>query len=420
MPFPGQKAHVTRKQTQGGLDTIRHSTWSKLQPGKTGYWVLSLILAQVGVGQGDLCVNYRAATVFLLLATIVLGGFLIYDRVLGPVRTVTVQNGSVNQGCSYVLYQSSGSFLADSCVPGGTGYKESTATALMSDMQAALGSSGGLVEVQKGTWTLASQWPTIDLSSLVVLSGEGPATLFQPGGTASFDPINASMVRVFNFNMVDKYGVQVSFTCDLECSDRQQLSFPMDTVAATTIGNTIITFLGNYIRLDSQTLSYPAFETGYAVAFRNGTLAGGTNSVEHSFSVRATVRTAQLKRFFPLFMEPVKGDYSDFIGFRWTNTTNLSLETHLRGIATLLNVARNMDTNDHTYELDYQCCALSATQVVYKYDGVTIGTINTNIIPYPGPSLQTTPYGPELEACEPDGQIMAIYLKTPFLSPVTI
>ena len=363
--------------------------------------------------------NYRAATLVLLLATIVLGGFVVYDRVLAPVRTVTVQTSSVSQGCSYVLFQNSGSYLADSCVPGGTGYRESSATSLMGDMQTVLASSGGLIGVQKGVWTLTSQWPTVDLSSLVVLSGEGPATIFKPGGATNFDPINPTLVKVFNLNMVDKYGVQVSFVCDLDCSDRQQQSFPIDTESAAAIGTTTVTFLGNYIRLDSQAPAYPAFETGYAVTFRNGTVTG-SSSAEHSFRVRATVRTAQLKPFYPMFMEPVKGDYADFIGFRWTSTTNLRLETHLGGVSTLVNVAETMDTNDHTYELDYQCCAPSATSVAYKYDGVSIGTITTNVMPYPGASLQTSPYGPELEACEPDGQIMTIYLKTPFITPVTI
>jgi hypothetical protein len=364
-------------------------------------------------------VNYRTATVVLLLATIVLGGFIVYDRVLAPVRTVTVQTSSVNEGCSYVLYQNSGSYQADSCVPGGTGYRESSASSLMADMQTALGSLGGLIQVQKGIWTLTSAWPTVDLSSLVVLSGEGPATIFKPGGAANFDPINPTMVKIFNLNMVDKYGVQVSFTCDLACSDRQQQSFPLDTEAVTAIGTTTVTFLGNYVRLDSQAPAYPALETGYSVIFRNGTVTG-SGSVEHTFRVRATVRTAQIKPFYPLFMEPVKGDYNDFIGFRWTSTTNLRLETHLAGTPTFVNVTKTMDTNEHTYELDYQCCAPSATSVAYKYDGVTIGTITTNIMAYPGPNPQTTPYGPELEACEPDGQIMAIYLKTPFLTPVTI
>ena len=289
----------------------------------------------------------------------------------------------------------------------------------MTDMQTALGSSGGLIQVQKGVWTLTSAFPTVDLSSLVVLSGEGPATVFKPGGTANFDPINPALVKIINLNMVDKYGVQVSFTCDLACMDRQEQSFPLDTVSATRIGTTAITFLGNYIRLDSQAAAYPAFETGYAVVFRNGTLTG-SGSVEHSFRVRATIRIAQTKPFYPLFMEPTKGDYNDFIGFRWTSTTNLRLETHFGGTPTLLNVPETMDTNDHTYELDYQCCAPSATSVAYVYDGLTIGTITTNIIPYPGPSPATTPYGPELEACEPDGQIMAVYMKTPFLTPVTL
>lgn len=364
-------------------------------------------------------IDYRKATIGLVLITVVLSSILVYDRFFAPARTTTVQTGSANSGCSYVLYQNSGSYSADSCIPGKPGYSETTATALLTDMQTALGSLGGRIEVQKGTWVLTSQWPTVDLSSLVVLEGEGPTTLFEPGGASNFDPINPTLVNVFNINMVDKYGIQVSFTCDPACNGQLHQSFPLDTDVAAHIGTTTVTFLGNYIRLDSQALAYPALVTGYAVAFSNGTVTGSPSSNEHALGFRGIVRTVQLRPFFPLFMEPIKGDYNNFIGFRWTSPTNLRLETHLAGVSTMLNVAKTMDTNDHIYELDYQCCAPSATSVVFKYDGTVIGTITTNIIPYPGPNLQTTAYGPVLEACEPDAQIMALYLKTPFLTPVT-
>jgi hypothetical protein len=113
-------------------------------------------------------------------------------------------------------------------------------------------------------------------------------------------------------------------------------------------------------------------------------------------------------------MEPVKGDYNDFIGFRWNNPTSLQCRTSAGGVATSTNVTKTMDTKDHAYEIRYQ-----SNQVTFLYDGATICTHTTNIVQYPGPSSNKTPIGPVLETCEPDNQIMAIYLKTPFLIPAT-
>lgn len=349
--------------------------------------------------------RWKLATGILALTLVIIGAFEV-NAIPAPGRSSVIEPGSFSEACTYVLYQDSGSFLANSCLTGGNDFKESTASALMADMQTALATSGGEIGVQKGTWTLTSQWPTTNLKNLVVLVGEGPTTIFAPSG--GFDPINVTLVNVFNFNMNDKYGIQVSFVCDLVCSGQQQQSFPLDTVAATGIGTTFVTFLGNYIRLDSQAAAFPAFETGYAVIFRNQTSY-------HSFRIRATLRFSALLGNYPLFFEPVKGDFGNFTGFRWTSTTNLRCRTSFDNVVTETNVAKTMDTNDHTYEIQYQ-----SNSVKFLYDGSLICTHTTNIFPYPlGPGINK-PLGPELEACEPDGQIMAIYLKTPFLTPVTV
>lgn len=348
--------------------------------------------------------NWKLVSVLLAIALVVLGSYEVFS-IISPSQS-NVSN-FIGGPCTFVLHQDNGSFLADNCVTGKTDYREQSSDTLFGDMQTVLGSTGGQLYIRKGTWTLASQWPTVDLSTLAILRGEGPQTRFVASGAANFDPLNATRISIFDLDMVDRYGVEVSFTCDSTCQANQQQAFPLDVASARAVGTTYVDFLGNYIRLDSRASAFPALETGYAVVFRN-------QSSVHSFRVRATVRVGQTKLFYPLFMEPVKGDYNDFTGFRWTSTTNLMCRTSTGGSATQNNATEMMDTRDHTYEIRYQ-----SNQVTFLYDGVTICTNTTFIMPYPGLSSNRNPIGPVLETCEPDNQIMAIYLKTPFLIPVT-
>ncbi len=354
----------------------------------------------------QLRINWKLVSVVLAITLVVLGSYEVFSIIV-PSQFNGNAGNFIGGPCTFILYQDSGSFLADNCATGKTEYREQSSDTLLGDLQTVLASTGGELYVRRGTWVLASQWPTVDLSTLTILRGEGPQTRFVASGSANFDPINATRVSLFDIDMVDRYGVEVSFTCDPACRASQQQAFPLDVASARAVGTTSVDFLGNYVRLDSRAAAFPALETGYAVVFRN-------QSGVHSFRVQATVRVAQTKPFYPLFMEPVKGDFNDFIGFRWNNQTSLQCRTSQGGVALQKNVTELMDTKDHVYEIRYQ-----SNQVTFLYDGATICTNTANIIQYPGLSSNKTPVGPVLEACEPDNQIMAIYLKTPFLIPVT-
>ena len=344
-------------------------------------------------------------SIALAIVLVVLASYEVFSKISPQ------SNGNVSTfiggPCTFILYQDSGSFLAENCATGKTDYREQTSDTLFGDVQSVIAATGGELYVRRGTWTLSNQWPSVDLSTLAFLRGEGPQTRFVASGAANFDPLNATRVSLFDLDMVDRYGIEVSFMCDPACMASQQQAFPLDVASARAVGTTSVDFLGNYVRLDSRTAAFPALETGYSMIFRN-------QSSVHSFSVQATVRVAQTKPFYPLFMEPVKGDFNDFIGFYWNSLTNLQCRTSLAGAATLKNVPEMLDTRDHTYEIRYQ-----SNQVTFLYDGTTVCTNTTNIIQYPGLSSNKTPLGPVLETCEPDNQIMAIYLKTPFLIPVT-
>lgn len=351
-------------------------------------------------------VNWKLATVLLAITLAILASYEAFSIIAPSPSNANVQNFA-GGACTFILYQDSGNFLADDCVTGKNSYTEQSSDALFADIQNTLSSTGGTIDIRKGVWTLGSQWPTVDLSTLAVLVGEGPQTKFVASGTANFDPLNATRINLVNLDMVDRYGVEVSFTCDSACLGRQLQSFPLDVDSAKAVGVTYVDFLGNYIRLDSRIKAYPALETGYGVVFRN-------QSSYHSIRLRVTVRVAQTKPFYPLFMEPVKGDYNNFTGFQWTNTTNLMCRTASRAFAQQNNYTTTMDTKDHTYEIRYQ-----SNNVTFLYDGKTVCKNTQFITQYPGLSVNKNPISPVFETCEPNNEIMAIYLKTPFLIPVS-
>lgn len=352
-------------------------------------------------------INWKLTSILLAITLAILASYEALSLITPAQSNGAVQNFA-GGACSFIIYQDSGGFFANDCTTGKNAYTEQTSDLLFSDIQGALSSTGGTVDVRKGTWTLAGQWPTIDLSSLAILRGEGPQTKFVASGSANFDPLNVTKINLLNLDMVDRYGVEVSFTCDTACIARQLQSFPLDIESARAVGVTSVDFLGNYIRLDSHIRSYPALETGYGVVFRN-------QSLYHSIRLRATVRVAQTKPFYPLFMEPVKGDYNNFTGFQWTSTTNLMCRTASRAFAQQNNATGiTMDTKDHTYEIRYQ-----SNNVTFLYDSRAVCTNTQFITQYPGASPNRTPISPVFETCEPNNEIMAIYLKTPFVIPVS-
>ena len=134
------------------------------------------------------------------------------------------------------------------------------------------------------------------------------------------------------------------------------------------------------------------------------------NSTANAFPLRvtATIRvstTANL--WFPLFLEPYKGDYADFIGMEWLSATQLNCRSRLAGVDQSVTYTTTEDTNDHVYELRYL-----TTSVKCLIDGFVFATLTTNLYQY-GYNISGRANGPEVECCEPNSAAMSTYLKMP-------
>src|SRR5207245_10796392 len=108
----------------------------------------------------------------------------------------------------------------------------------------------------------------------------------------------------------------------------------------------------------------------------------------HTFSVQATLRVStNTLSWFPLFMEPFKSDFSNFIGFYWTSSTNLRVRVSSGGVATEINTVITMDTNDHIYKITYKSCG-PGQFVGFNFDSTNVEFPSNNMTTYPVSTLQ--------------------------------
>lgn len=295
------------------------------------------------------------------------------------------------------------------------------------DMTAFMGqlSTSGILCFSPQTFTFNSQWPSSSLTSTTLVVGSGPSTLINPGGAANFDPINATLVQTRDFRMTDRHGIVVDFTFDSTGLDQSLQSIPLNLFGSTSTDfpGISVDLLGNYLRVDTNGLTnkFPAITSGFAVVMTNGTSA---TFPYHRLIVQASVRASVAASFFPFFMEPIKGEFGNFIGFEWIGPcpcTTLTMLTKVAGTATTLTASKTLDTNDHTYKIDYICCVSGVSKVTFYYDGAQQAVSTTNIYQYPSSNLggNLGVIGPTLECCEPNGVNMAVYLKSPFIQALT-
>jgi hypothetical protein len=159
---------------------------------------------------------------------------------------------------------------------------------------------------------------------------------------------------------------------------------------------------GNYTSyFDGDLLVMETLATGQFPAFRTGrAVVPPANNVS---VFRTTLRTSVAADFYPLFAEPNKGDYANFIGFHFLAPSTLRSLTRSGGVETVTVISSSFDpTVWHTYEIWY-----APGEVVFVVDGAeyrhftNIGTIHSR----------------EWEFAEPAGTVMKIWVKPPYLEP---
>lgn len=140
---------------------------------------------------------------------------------------------------------------------------------------------------------------------------------------------------------------------------------------------------------------WPALRTGQAL------VTPGNNRI----SLRATLKASAALSFYPLFCEPYKGDFANFIGFWFAAPNILRLLTRAAGAETTTTISPFDPTIWHTYEIWYA----GGSEVVFVLDGTqywhttNLGTIHTR------------------EWClgETDGTVMKVTVKPPYLEMAT-
>jgi len=151
----------------------------------------------------------------------------------------------------------------------------------------------------------------------------------------------------------------------------------------------------NYIGLRQKvTGEWPAFATGYAIYNRGDPV--------RSLIVEATIKADRDDAsFHVLFAEPYKGDYDNYLGFRYdAPTKKLERRTRSGGVETLSSADSPDVTEWHTYKIRYQ-----TDKVYFFVDGVQLAAHTTNI--------SSPPH--EWMCCEPAGTIITLLLKLPYL-----
>ena len=169
------------------------------------------------------------------------------------------------------------------------------------------------------------------------------------------------------------------------------LSFVMPQSA----GNYRSYFEGELAVMETLTTGqFPAFRTGRAI------VPPANNVV----AFKTTLKTSVSADFFPLFCEPNKGDYSNFIGFHFIAPSTLRSLTRSADVETVTTISTSFNPTDwHTYEIWY-----APAEVVFRVDGseyrhfTNIGTIHSR----------------EWSFAEPAGTVMKIWVKPPYLEPV--
>lgn len=303
-----------------------------------------------------------------------------------------------SRGPSYVVFQGQGTVYAQNGDSGRIEYQGS-ATEVLESVASALGQRGGQILVKRGDYTLSQSFPGVDPQGPILLAGEGKSTVFL-NGDQGFDSIDLERLDGRDFSFLDMNGVECHTGITANVVNRGFRTLPFDIHGGGILANTEVRLLGDYIRVrTTATGVYPAISTGTAVMNRM--------APDRSLRIRATVRISPTTEgAVPLFAEPYKGDFSNFLGFLW-EPPNLFTITRRDGADTTIPhlTAADLMEGDHVYEIDYR-----DSSVRFYFDNDFLAEHTTNI--------SSPPH--EWSAAEPNGSVASCYLKEPFFEVVTV
>ena len=293
---------------------------------------------------------------------------------------------------SYIIANYNSTVVAVNGVTGKIDYNGTWSSVTQSAVTAL--SSGGLILVKAGTYTATATVPNADVSSTIMIRGEGPGTIINQSG--GIDAIDTDLIQAKDLIFQDKNSV----SCDLTINQKKNLerlgSLPIINNLYRA-ANASLKYLGNYIRITTTAVSFPATGTVWGFSPRS--------DAHRTFRVLATIwckpNTAS---FFSLFSEPFKSDFNNFFGFLCDPATGVHMKTRNGGVETetVFVPAAGFFDVEHTYQIDY-----GTTQIQYTVDGTLRATHNTNI---------NATFPREIEAAEPNGiSGVDIYLKHPFI-----
>ncbi len=341
----------------------------------------------------------RRAFVKTLGISGIVGGaaYLIGDR-WGPTMLLSPGLGPRGSaGPSYVVFQTGGTVYGQNGINGTIEF-QGTATSVLESIASSMAPQGGQVLVVRGSYVLTQTFPEEDSEGPILLTGEGRGTILGNGGQP-FDAVDLEKIGARDLSFEDMNSVLCYTGLSANAMNRAARSLPCDFRGGERLPNTEVRFLGDYIRVRTTAPgSYPAISTGTAVLNRM--------DPDRLLRVRATVRLSPPSASaVPLFAEPYKGDFSNFLGFLW-DPPNLFTITRLDGADTTNAhlTSEALMEGDHVYEIEYRL-----NSVRFLFDGGVLDEHTTNISQPPH----------EWSAAEPNGSAMSCYLKRPFLEVVT-
>lgn len=308
-----------------------------------------------------------------------------------------IENGRIKT-VSYIIYNDGSAVKALNGTTGAVDYSSSDPTVVIQNAIGAL-SGGGTIYLRNGDYTVTTTIPGSDVSSSILLRGEGPRTRILPNAPG-FDAINPDLIMLKDLAFQDMNLIECDTTLHQKAIDQLLPSVPQSYSAVNGVE---VKLLGNYMRI--RTTKTGLFPNVTSCVAYTKTFAGNGNVIPNAMiTIKATIKTYEKQDFFPLFMEPFKSNYDNFCGFKYSASGAHLEQNTISGGSQTQDMTPIDPTVEHTYEMRYLGGG-STPQVQYYLDGSLLHTHTTNV-----------PTGPRvLQACEPSGTIMSIYLKRPFL-----
>ena len=155
-----------------------------------------------------------------------------------------------------------------------------------------------------------------------------------------------------------------------------------------------ITYDGEYIKLIGASGRYPAIGTGYSFPYQ-------AKRDTFSMSPRAHVKSDVDTSIYFFFLEPSKGEYDDFQGFRHDGVYHC-MEFRSGGAEEQDNIAGQDWTTEHEFKINHK---KNQTLCQGYIDGVLKAESTDNS------KISAQPFA--IYCCEPNGVARTLYLKYP-------